>query len=112
MNVIHSNNYDFQEWMNVIHSNICDFRVLQDFLFFHIFNLNNNCSKQSLVDPVVTSSNLIIPILFDKNQAQGDMGLCKFQAQRVFTWGGVLEYNIIIFWSLTYKLELLGEMVP
>ena len=24
----------------------------------------------------------------------------------------LLEYNIIIFWGLTYKLKLLGEMVP
>jgi hypothetical protein len=32
--------------------------------------------------------------LFDKNQAQGNVGLCKFQAQRAFTWGGVLENNI------------------
>ena len=49
---------------------------------------------QSLVDPTVTSSNLTTPILFDKNQAQGDVGLCKFQAQRAFTWGGVLQNNI------------------
>jgi hypothetical protein len=25
------------------------------------------------------------PYLFDKNQAQGNVGLCKFQAQRAFT---------------------------
>ena len=35
------------------------------------------------------------PHLFDKNQAQGNVGLCKFQAQRAFTWGGVLENNNI-----------------
>jgi hypothetical protein len=34
------------------------------------------------------------PHSFDKNQAQGNVGMCKFQAQRVFTWGGVLENNI------------------
>jgi hypothetical protein len=34
------------------------------------------------------------PHLFDKNQAQGKVDLCKFQAQRAFTWGGVLENNI------------------
>jgi len=27
-------------------------------------------------------------------QAQGNVSLCKFQAQRAFTWGGVLENNI------------------
>jgi hypothetical protein len=32
--------------------------------------------------------------LFDKNQVQGNMDLCKFQAQNAFTWGGVLENNI------------------
>jgi hypothetical protein len=32
--------------------------------------------------------------LFDKNQARGNVGLCKFQAQMTFTWGGVLENNI------------------
>jgi hypothetical protein len=26
------------------------------------------------------------PHLFDKNQAQGNMDKCKFQAQRAFTW--------------------------
>ena len=34
------------------------------------------------------------PYLFDKNQAQGNMSLYKFQVQRVFTWGGVLENTI------------------
>jgi hypothetical protein len=34
------------------------------------------------------------PHLFDKNQAQDNVGLCKFQVQRAFTWGGVLENNI------------------
>jgi len=34
------------------------------------------------------------PHLFDKNQAQGNVGQCKFQAQRAFTWGGMLENNI------------------
>jgi hypothetical protein len=33
------------------------------------------------------------PHLFDKNQAQGNMDMCKFQAQIAFTWGGVLENN-------------------
>jgi hypothetical protein len=32
--------------------------------------------------------------LFDKNQAQGNVSLCKFQAQRTFIWGDVLENNI------------------
>jgi len=32
--------------------------------------------------------------LFDKNQTQDNMDLCKFQAQKTFTWGGVLENNI------------------
>jgi len=33
--------------------------------------------------------------LFDKNQVQGNVvGLCKFQIQRAFTWGDVLENNI------------------
>jgi hypothetical protein len=35
------------------------------------------------------------PYLFHKNQAQGNVGICKFQAQRAFTWGGVLENNNI-----------------
>jgi hypothetical protein len=34
------------------------------------------------------------PHLFDKNLAQGSVSLCKFRAQRAFTWGGVLENNI------------------
>jgi hypothetical protein len=34
------------------------------------------------------------PHLFDKNQAQCNMGICKFQAQKAFNWGGVLENNI------------------
>jgi hypothetical protein len=34
------------------------------------------------------------PYLFDKNQAQGNISLRKFQAQRIFTWGDVLENNI------------------
>jgi len=34
------------------------------------------------------------PYLFDKNQAQCNASLCKFQAQRAFTWEGVLENNI------------------
>ena len=49
---------------------------------------------QSLVDPGITSSNLTTLILFDKNEAQRDVGLCKFQAQRAFTWECVLENNI------------------
>jgi hypothetical protein len=32
--------------------------------------------------------------LFDKNQAQDNMSLCKFQIQIAFTWGGVLKNNI------------------
>jgi hypothetical protein len=32
--------------------------------------------------------------LFDKNEAQSSVSLCKFQAQRAFTWGAVLENNI------------------
>ena len=48
---------------------------------------------QSLADPTVTSSNLATSILFDKNQVQGNVSLCKFQAQKAFTWG-VLENNI------------------
>jgi hypothetical protein len=32
--------------------------------------------------------------LFDKNQVQGNVGLCKFQVQGAFTWGSVLENNI------------------
>uniref|UniRef100_A0A6N2KUD8 Uncharacterized protein n=1 Tax=Salix viminalis TaxID=40686 RepID=A0A6N2KUD8_SALVM len=43
------------------------------------------CRGPSFVDPVVTSSNLTTLILFDKNQAQGDVSLYKFQAQRAFT---------------------------
>ena len=35
------------------------------------------------------------PHLFDKNQAQGNVGLCKFQAQMTFTWGCVLKNNNI-----------------
>jgi hypothetical protein len=35
------------------------------------------------------------PCLFDKkNQAQDNISLCKFQAQRIFTWEGVLGNNI------------------
>ena len=34
------------------------------------------------------------PYLFDKNQAQDNMSLCKFQVQRAFTWGDMLENNI------------------
>jgi hypothetical protein len=34
------------------------------------------------------------PYLFDKNQAQGNVDLCKFQVQRTFAWEGVLENNI------------------
>jgi hypothetical protein len=34
------------------------------------------------------------PHLFDKNQAQDNVGLCKFQARMTVTWGGVLEKNI------------------
>jgi len=34
------------------------------------------------------------PYLFDKNQTQDNMDMCMFQAQRAFTWGGVLENNI------------------
>ena len=34
------------------------------------------------------------PHLFDKNQAQDNVSLCKFQAQISFTWGGVLKNNI------------------
>jgi len=34
------------------------------------------------------------PYLFDKNQAQGNASMYKFQVQKVFTWGGVLENNI------------------
>jgi len=39
---------------------------------------------QSLDDQAVTSSNLIISI-FDKNYAQYNTGLCKFQTQMTFT---------------------------
>ena len=40
------------------------------------------------------------PHLFDKNWAQDNMGMCKFQAQKAFTWGSVLENNINhIMWS-------------
>jgi hypothetical protein len=28
--------------------------------------------------------------LFNKNQVQGNAGMCKFQAQRTFTWEDVL----------------------
>ena len=58
------------------------------------------------------SSNFTTLVLFDKNQAQGSVGLYKFQVQRVFTWGGVLENNINHIMGLTYKLKLLGKMVP
>jgi len=34
------------------------------------------------------------PYLFDKNQAQDKISLYKFQAQKAFTWGGMLENNI------------------
>jgi hypothetical protein len=34
------------------------------------------------------------PYLFDKNWAQGNVSLCKFQAQKAFTCGGMLENNI------------------
>jgi hypothetical protein len=34
------------------------------------------------------------PYLFDKNKAQGNVDMCKFQAQRAFTRGNVLENNI------------------
>jgi hypothetical protein len=34
------------------------------------------------------------PYLFDKHQAQGNVNLYKFPAQRAFIWGGVLENNI------------------
>jgi hypothetical protein len=34
------------------------------------------------------------PYLFDKNWAQGNVSLCKFQAQKAFTWGTVLDNNI------------------
>jgi len=34
------------------------------------------------------------PYLFDKNQVQGNVGSCKFQVQRAFTLGDVLENNI------------------
>jgi hypothetical protein len=32
--------------------------------------------------------------LFDKNQAQSNMSLYKFQSQRAFIWGGELENKI------------------
>jgi len=32
--------------------------------------------------------------LFDKNQTQDSEGLRKFQVQKIFTWGSVLEDNI------------------
>ena len=32
--------------------------------------------------------------LFDKNQAQNNISLCKFQAQKTFTWKDVLKNNI------------------
>ena len=32
--------------------------------------------------------------LFDKNQAQINMSMRNFQAQRAFTWGDLLESNI------------------
>ena len=41
-------------------------------------------------DLAVMNSNLISFILFDKNQAQDNVSLCKFQAQKALTWGGVL----------------------
>jgi hypothetical protein len=34
------------------------------------------------------------PHLFDKNQVQSNADMCKFQAQRTFTWGVVVENNI------------------
>jgi hypothetical protein len=34
------------------------------------------------------------PYLFDKNQAQCNVDLCKFQTQRAFTWGYMLDNNI------------------
>jgi hypothetical protein len=34
------------------------------------------------------------PYLFDKNQAQDNVSLCKFQTQKAFIWGSVLENNI------------------
>jgi hypothetical protein len=48
--------------------------------------------------------------LFDKkkNQAQGNVCLYKFQAQKTFTWGGILENNINHILKHHLKLKLLG----
>jgi hypothetical protein len=46
------------------------------------------------------------PHLFDKNQAQGNMSLYRFQDQMTFTWEDVLENNInyILESHLKFKL--------
>ena len=59
-----------------------------------IIGLQNLTWYQSFNDQAVMSSNLTIPIYLIKKLSTSNVGLCKFQAQRAFTWGGVLENNI------------------
>jgi hypothetical protein len=48
---------------------------------------------QGLNDQAVTSLNLIISIYLIKIK-QNNVDLCKFQAQKAFSWESVLENNI------------------
>jgi hypothetical protein len=43
---------------------------------------------------MVTNSNLITPILFDKIKHKAVMHLVKFQVQKAFIWRDMLENNI------------------
>ena len=82
------------------------FLSITDYLFViwyiedYMWLLDNNINHtyQSIVNPGIMSLNLTIPILFDKNQAQSNVALCKFQVQRIFIWECVcmcvLENNI------------------
>jgi hypothetical protein len=51
------------------------------------------------------------PHLFNKNQTQSNMDMYKFQIQKAFTWGDVLENNINYILRLSNSLSYWIEMI-
>ena len=47
-------------------------------------------------------------VLFDKNQAQYSVSLCKFQAQKIFR--GVKKYYKLL-WDFTYQLKFSSNII-